>query len=88
MSITGYQVRYGNVTYEHREDDEPFPLDFRRRVGAVEGMIVQGPEGPIDVDPDDPDTTYHYLVQILHRGRQPDWIGYVSYDGGNRRVVL
>jgi len=81
MAVTDYRVRYGSTWYEHREGDEASPLTFRRGVETADGNTITWGNGVKSViDPDDPDTTFHYLVDHLNQGRWPDQIAMLVDD--------
>lgn len=86
--ITGYRVRYGTTTYQHQENDEAFPLQFRHQLEAAAGTRRPASTGTDEFDPDVPDSSYYFLTQVLHHGQQPDRIDYITHDSGPRRIVL
>jgi len=73
MPVRDYRVRYGTTWYEHTEGDEAFPLPFLHELEAMDGRTVTfGNNAKKVIDPDDPDSSFTFLVDGLNSGRWPD----------------
>ena len=70
-----FKVRYGETVYEHRGGSKVLPMSFRKGLVAAKGTKVPWATGATSiVDPADPNSSFHYLVEGMNGGRWPDEI--------------
>jgi hypothetical protein len=73
VTIRKFAVRYGEITYRHDGEAPASPSVFHDALVLNEGREVPWGNGTSStVDPGDPDSAYHFLVDGIFEHKMPD----------------